>query len=95
MTAHPVQDADATDDEIEESQASQSATSMLRLDPRKSMDVLPSPTHATEKSGLLQSKLFGSVSKPGVEKRKGEGEGSSAKRLKTAEGVGLGIGIAR
>ncbi|KAM3089327.1 hypothetical protein ACMFMG_000931 [Clarireedia jacksonii] len=62
-------------EEIQESQASQSATEMLRADPRESFEVAASrtstPNPVAEKSGLLQSKIFGIVTKP-VEKRKRE-----------------------
>jgi hypothetical protein len=90
---------DMTDEEVEESQASQTATNMLRRDPRESFEVIGSPAHgsptqATEKSNLLQTKIFGPVSKAGIEKRKrAVDEGSAEKRARTAEGVGLGIGL--
>ncbi|KAI9732268.1 MAG: hypothetical protein M1818_007587 [Claussenomyces sp. TS43310] len=89
------------DEEIDESQASQSASAMLRRDPRESFEVVstPTPTIAAEKSGLLQAKIFGSVTKPGNDKRKrlDDGSGSTAdyegkKARMDDEAVGLGIG---
>ncbi|KAG0649911.1 hypothetical protein D0Z07_3694 [Hyphodiscus hymeniophilus] len=90
-------------EEIQESQASQSATEMLRIDPRESFEVAASrtttPTPNAEKNNLHQAKIFGSVSKPTVEKRKRlpdpyEEEYAAAKKVRAAvEGVGLGIGL--
>jgi hypothetical protein len=74
---------------------------MLRLDPRESFEVARSPigtpTLAAEKSGLLQAKIFGSVTKPVAEKRKrGEeeyGPEYASKKVRAGGGgVGLGIG---
>lgn len=93
---------DGSDEEVEESQASQSATAMLRKDPRESFEVVGTPSLANTptsevgvKSNLLQRKIFGTVTKPGVEKRKRNsdaGSGSHQKARKLGEGVGLGIG---
>jgi acetyl-CoA acyltransferase 1 len=100
--AHAVMDSNReTREEIQESQASLSATEMLRIDPRESFEVAASPTTtptpATEQSGLLQSKIFGAVSKPTIEKRKNsEGYDSDhlLKKPRTGEElIGLGIGF--
>jgi len=89
-------------EEIQESQASQSATEMLRVDPRESFEVAASrtttPTPNGEKNNLHQAKIFGAVSKPAAEKRKRLPDtyekGYSAKKVRAAvEGVGLGIGL--
>ncbi|KAF4628999.1 hypothetical protein G7Y89_g9147 [Cudoniella acicularis] len=89
--------------EIQESQASQSATEMLRIDPRESFEVAASrtttPTPSAEKNSIHQSKhqtkIFGTVSKPHVDKRKRTDEeykgDYSAKKIRA--GVGLGIGF--
>ncbi|TVY71520.1 hypothetical protein LSUE1_G008130 [Lachnellula suecica] len=87
---------------IAESQASQSATEMLRLDPRESFEVAASrtttPTPITDKN-LQQSKIYGGLTKPVPEKRKRTDEEYnreySAKKIRssTASGVGLGIGL--
>lgn len=87
----------STDEEIDESRASQTASAMLRRDPRESFEVIgtPTPQSAAEKSGLLQAKIFGSVTKPGLEKRKrgdDAGDYKSKKLRLDGEGVGLGIG---
>jgi hypothetical protein len=86
-------------EEIQESRAIQSATEMLRADPRESFEVAASrtstPNPVAEKSGLLQSKIFGTVTKP-VEKRKREesyGVDYSNKKVRAGEGIGLGIGF--
>jgi len=88
-------------EDIPESQASQNATEMLRVDPRESFEVAASRTHTptptAEKSSLLQSKIFGSITKGTSEKRKrGDDDISeySAKKLRAGpEGIGLGIGF--
>lgn len=89
-------------EEIPESQASQNATEMLRIDPRESFEVAASrtntPTPTAEKSNLLQSKIFGSITKGATEKRKrGDDEvvaEYSTKKLRVGpEGIGLGIGF--
>lgn len=88
-------------EEVYESQASQTAAQMLRFDPRESFEVEPSrtntPTPVSDKSNLLQSKIYGSVTKGVVEKRKrGDDERTnySAKKFRTGEdGIGLGIGF--
>lgn len=91
-----------SEEEVEESQASQSATAMLRRDPRESFKVVGTPPRASTptsevgaKSNLLQAKIFGTVTKPGVEKRKGSHDAGSRgpqKVRRLGEGVGLGIG---
>ncbi|QSZ35408.1 hypothetical protein DSL72_008278 [Monilinia vaccinii-corymbosi] len=85
--------------EIQESQAAQSAHEMLRADPRESFDVAASrtntPNPVTAKSELLQSKIWGAVTKPAVEKRKHDdfqGVHHSDKRPRPSGHVGLGIG---
>lgn len=99
-TAIPPQREDS--DEIQESQASQSATELLRLDPRQSFEIAEAreevPASATERGNLVQTKLFGPVTKVTAEKRKRAEDGYAAdysvKRLRIPqEGVGLGIGI--
>jgi acetyl-CoA acyltransferase 1 len=89
---------ESADEDIPESQASQTAAEMLRIDPGESMEVVGSPaepTLAAETSGLLQAKIFGSVTKSGVEKRKRVDDSAEfeAKRMRTTDGgIGLGIG---
>ncbi|OWP02920.1 hypothetical protein B2J93_3500 [Marssonina coronariae] len=76
-------------EEVQESQASQSASKMLRVDPRESFEVAPSRT-STPLSGdknYQQSKIYGSVTK-----RKLDTTHDSAKKARSA-GVGLGIGV--
>lgn len=89
-------------EEIPESQASQNATEMLRIDPRESFEVAASRTHTptpnSEKSTLLQTKIFGTITKSTADKRKrGNDEvlvEYSAKKLRAGpEGIGLGIGF--
>ncbi|EHL02463.1 hypothetical protein M7I_1544 [Glarea lozoyensis 74030] len=83
--------------EVTESQASQSATEMLRRDPRESFEVAASRTSTPTPGGtkpLHQSKIFGTVTKPTVEKRKrGDDEYDyvAAKKHRTPAPVGLGI----
>jgi acetyl-CoA acyltransferase 1 len=89
---------ESADEDIPESQASQTAAEMLRLDPGESMEVVGSPaepTLAAETSGLLQAKIFGSVTKSGAEKRKRVDDSVEfeAKKMRTVDGgIGLGIG---
>lgn len=89
-------------EEIQESQASQNAAEMLRRDPRESFEVAASrtntPTPITDKSSLLQSKIFGTVTKGPTEKRKRGDDDMvndySPKKFRTGpEGIGLGIGF--
>ncbi|KAN0117640.1 hypothetical protein V8E51_003617 [Hyaloscypha variabilis] len=79
-------------EEVQESQASQSATEMLRADPRESFEVAASrsATPTVLDKNLQQAKIFG-----GVTKRKLEEDGLSpiAKKVRTGEGIGLGIGF--
>lgn len=85
---------DREDDRINESQASQMATSMLRQAPP------PKAMHATPAAKLVQSKIFGHVKKghssarpKEVEKRQSESAGHHASpRGRVDHGVGLGIG---
>jgi hypothetical protein len=95
------------DDEIPESQASRAAASMLRQSPERHIEVIGTPSNAsTPHSGnMVQSRLFGHLTKPGLErqlpnttmKRKGGDETENedehpSKRAMAREGVGLGIG---
>ncbi|KAH8808521.1 hypothetical protein F5884DRAFT_673628 [Xylogone sp. PMI_703] len=89
-------------EEIQESQASQSATELLRMDSRQSFEVAEARKNAsptmTDRSTLVQTKIFGPVTKATTEKRKrvedSYGTEYSVKRLRVPEeGVGLGIGI--
>jgi hypothetical protein len=87
---------DREEDEVQESQASQVATSMLRRAPSSKM---PAPT---QPANLIQSKIFGQVKKGHGLTRSGELEkrrlqsseyrGSPTKRGRVDQGVGLGIG---
>jgi hypothetical protein len=87
-------------EEVHESQASQTASEMLRIDPRESFEVAASRTTTpvpVEKSKAFQSKIYAPVTKTVMEKRKrGEDEirDYSAKKLRVGEeGIGLGIGV--
>ncbi|KAE8453633.1 hypothetical protein EG329_009144 [Mollisiaceae sp. DMI_Dod_QoI] len=91
-------------EEIQESQASQSATEMLRADPRESFEVAASRTHTpipSDKPKTHQSKLFAPISKIATEKNKGGAEkrkrdeeyGPMKKARSDAEAIGLGIGF--
>lgn len=106
--AHPSQETrhsddteDIESDDIQESQASAAASAMLRRDPRESFEVAASQGsqglgEATEKGQLLQSKIFGSVTKSaGAPKRKKlpDDEEVRAKKLRMAAGEGVGLGI--
>lgn len=125
-----------SDISIPASQASLSASAMLRRDPRESFVIAESPRteqssyqppsqspgqtgeyragssnmrahpplsqagSVTEKGRVLQAKIFGSVTKPGMEggekrKRLPSEEEIRAKRLraKATEGLGLGLGL--
>jgi hypothetical protein len=79
-------------EEVQESQASQSATEMLRADPRESFEVAASRsvTPSVVDKNLQQAKIFG-----GITKRKLEDDVLSpvAKKVRTGEGIGLGIGF--
>lgn len=89
-------------EEIQQSQASQSATEMLRADPRESFDVAASRTHTptpiTEKSSLLQAKILGPVTKlpsAASDKRKRESDvfpleyAAAAKKVRADTSPGL------
>jgi hypothetical protein len=88
-------------EDILESQASQSATEMLRIDPRESFEVAASRTTTptpSQNSSLTQSKIFGVVTKPVVDKRKRSdqyrGPEISPKKIRGGgEAIGLGIGF--
>ncbi|ORX99554.1 hypothetical protein BCR34DRAFT_576530 [Clohesyomyces aquaticus] len=101
ITASSVADEEALtdreDDEVQESQASQMATSMLRRAAPKQMSAPSSQTS----DRLIQCKIFGQVKKSALsrsgefEKRRlqsGEHHGSPTKRGRIDQGVGLGIG---
>lgn len=87
---------DREEDEVQESQASQMATSMLRRAPNSKMSAPSQPAN------LVQSKIFGQVKKGHGLTRSGELEKrrlqssehhvSPAKRGRVDHGVGLGIG---
>lgn len=83
----------AESEEVHQSQASQSAAEMLRMDPRESFEVAASRTGtpAGEKyQSKIQSKIVATVSK-----RKRDEDtyaDAAAKKLRMAESVGLGIG---
>ncbi|KAF7879079.1 hypothetical protein EAF04_000279 [Stromatinia cepivora] len=86
-------------EEIQESRAAQSASEMLRADPRESFEFAASrintPNPVTAKSELLQSKIWASVTKPVTEKRKRDdhyGIDHSNKKPRATEPIGLGIG---
>ncbi|KAL1999519.1 hypothetical protein VTN02DRAFT_4395 [Thermoascus thermophilus] len=94
-------DADeaASEEDIPASQASSLATNMLRRYPGSSLDEVPLPGNIGKSSTLLQSKLFGQVRKPGVERPSGylkrkaslENNANSMKKSKGPGSVGLGI----
>ncbi len=100
ITASSVEDDDIAPhrDEIEESQASRAATTMLR---RASMQK-SSASFPEKSTAKLQSKLFGQVKKPGSARSwdeksnlhygKNPVAGSPSKRARLTGGVGLGIG---
>ena len=76
-------------EEVHASQASQSATEMLRLDPRESFEVAASRT-GTPGGEKYQSKIMAPVSK---RKREENVYGdAAAKKMRMADAVGLGIG---
>jgi hypothetical protein len=79
-------------EEIQESQASQSATEMLRADPRESFEVAASRsvTPTVVDKTLQQSKIFGVITKRKLEE---DVLSPAAKKMRTGEGIGLGIGF--
>lgn len=84
-------------EEVYESQASQSATEMLRVDPRESFEVAASRT-TTPNPGdkpYQQSKIYGGVTKSVAEKRKRSDDDmhATAKKLRAAAGAAIGLGI--
>lgn len=85
-------------EEVYESQASQSATEMLRVDPRESFEVAASRT-STPNPGdkpYQQSKIYGGVTKSVAEKRKRADDDvvqATAKKLRAAAGAAIGLGI--
>lgn len=85
-------------EEINESQASQSATEMLRADPREAYEISSSRlyTPLSGGEGLQQSKIYGSVTKSvgGKRRRNSEEEAQlSAKKLRAAAGAAIGLGL--
>jgi len=89
-----------TDEELPPSQASSLATNMLRRNP--GAQASPSLTAGAERSStLLQTKLFGAVKKPGIDRAATMGKrkpsfgepGVVTKKTRLGEGVGLGIGV--
>lgn len=77
-------------EEVQESQASQSATEMLRADPRESFEVAASRTNTPIPADkhFHQAKLYAPVTKRKLDHDHNE----SVKKMRT-EGVGLGIGF--
>ncbi|RDW66445.1 hypothetical protein BP6252_10080 [Coleophoma cylindrospora] len=77
-------------EEIDESQASQTATEMLRVDPRESYEVAASRTGTP-----VQSKIFSTVTKAQMVKRKHIDDNAEqlAKKARLATDIGLGIGF--
>lgn len=85
-------------EEINESQASQSATEMLRADPRESFEISASRTHTPNlgSDNLQQSKIYGAVTKSvGQKRRRGSEDEAqiSAKKLRAAAGAAIGLGL--
>ncbi|KAL4976546.1 hypothetical protein BDW66DRAFT_50319 [Aspergillus desertorum] len=87
-----------TEEDIPLSQAPSLATSMLRCKhPAIQQDMRGAVKPAPKSSTLLQTKLFGQVRKPGVErpadhhKRKASFDGASSKKPRVEGHVGLGI----
>ncbi|KAG9248399.1 hypothetical protein BJ878DRAFT_488562 [Calycina marina] len=86
-------------EEVYESQASQTAMEMLRIDPHESFEVEASRTNTpnltTDKSKLHQSKIYGAITKGVGEKRKrGDDERSDmSKKFRAGEDIGIGLGI--
>jgi hypothetical protein len=85
-------------EDIGQSQASSLATDMLRKNPA-SQETIRQSQEVERSSSLLQTKLFGSVKKPGSSKlhnkrnREVSDNFSHNKKSKLNEGVGLGVGI--
>jgi hypothetical protein len=98
ISASDIEEAE-TEEDIPASQAGSLATRMLRRNPSGIQQDVRSAAGAVPKtSTLLQTKLFGQVRKPGVErpppsslKRKASFDGASLKKTKAGEHVGLGI----
>ncbi|KAL5044451.1 hypothetical protein BDW71DRAFT_186004 [Aspergillus fruticulosus] len=87
-----------TEEDIASSQAPSLATSMLRRNyPAIQRDTRGAVKSAPISSTLLQTKLFGQVRKPGVErpadnlKRKASFDGANSKKPRAEDHVGLGI----
>lgn len=85
----------ASEDEINPSQASSLATDMLRKNPR-SQESLRLSQGAERSSNALQSKLFGNVKKqaaPNPIKRRGSFDDGAVKSKKARRDPGVGLGI--
>lgn len=83
------------DDEVPESQASMTASQMLRTsqeDMEEKRVSLAGRSMLDSSSNLRQTKLLGAIRKPNV--RRSE-DGPPAKRARTSPGIGLGISTAR
>jgi hypothetical protein len=83
-----------TDDDLPQSQASSLATSMLRQFPG-SQEALGVPGKVEKSSKALQTKLFGKVTKPGMQRKRHasfDGGNLARKNAKLNQAVGLGIG---
>ncbi|KAL2837722.1 hypothetical protein BJX68DRAFT_249505 [Aspergillus pseudodeflectus] len=98
ISASDIEEAE-TEEDIPASQAGSLTARMLRRNPSGIQQDVRSAAGAVPKtSTLLQTKLFGQVRKPGVErpppsslKRKASFDGASLKKTKAGEHVGLGI----
>ncbi len=83
----------ASDDNVQQSQASSMASEMLRKNPG-SQESLRLSQGAERSSNLLQSKLFGPIKKTSSSKKREASLGEAdikAKKAKVAQAVGLGI----
>ena len=82
-----------TDEDLPQSQASSLATNMLRQNPG-SQESSSFPGKAEKSSKMLQTKIFGQVKKPGMDRKRHASfaETDTVKKMKLTEGVGLGIG---
>lgn len=87
-----------TDEDVPASQASSLATSMLRRYPGPPQEEPSVPANINKSSTLLQTKLFGHVKKPGIErpdtiKRKGSTDegGSSFKKARARSSFGVDV----
>ncbi|OJD15797.1 hypothetical protein AJ78_03977 [Emergomyces pasteurianus Ep9510] len=87
-----------TDEDVPASQASSLATSMLRRYPASSQEQQHQSQHSSmpsslsKSSSILQSKLFGQVKKPGVERGSNGDNGNDMKRKASGVSGGNGYG---